>query len=127
MKINMKINMKRVGITFSRYQKELEKLNNQLERAKEAYEKKYANAAKYGVQDWDSIAYCEWLETTEKTESDSLINKADVKKNGAWWDLFYSENKVKDITAKIKIAEEKLKEAKQEFQKYYNELEKSQI
>ena len=76
--INMKINMKRVGITFSRYQKELEKLNNQLERAKEAYNKKYANAAKYGVQDWDSIEYCEWLETTERTESDSLINKADV-------------------------------------------------
>lgn len=123
----MKINFKRVWITFSRYQKELEKLNNHLERAKEAYNKKYANAAKYGVQDWDSIAYCEWLETTEKTESDSLINKADVKKNGAWWGLFFAEGKVKDITEKIEIAEKKLKEAEQEFQKYYNELEKSKI
>lgn len=116
--------MKRVEITFGRYQKELEKLNDQLERAKKAYDKKYANAVKYGVQDWDSVEYNAWLETVEKTEFFYLINKADVKKNGAWWDLFRAKREVEDITAKIERAEKRLEKAEQEVQKYYNELEK---
>lgn len=116
--------MKRVEITFGRYQKELEKLNDQLERAKKAYDKKYANAVKYGVQDWDSVEHNAWLETTEKTEFAYLINKADIKKNGAWWDLFSAKRQVEDITERIGRAEKRLEKAEQEVQKYYNELDK---
>ena len=79
--------MKRVEITFTKYQKELEKLNAQLDRAQKAYDKKYANAVKYGVQDWDRQDRLDWVETTERTSNGFFINKADEKINGAWWDL----------------------------------------
>ena len=116
--------MKRVEITFGRYQKELEKLNDQLERAKKAYDKKYVNAVKYGVQDWDNDEHYVWVESTERTESGFFINKADEKKNGAWWDLFSAKRQVEDITERIERAEKRLEKAEQEVQKYYNELEK---
>ena len=116
--------MKRVEITFGRYQKELEKLNNQLERAKKAYEKKYANAVKYGVQDWSNNEHSAWVETTERTELGFFVHHEDEKKNGAWWDLFGAKSQVKDITERIERAEKRLEKSEQEVQKYYRELER---
>lgn len=65
--------MKRVEITFTKYQKELEKLNTQLERAKKAYEKKLTIAKKYGVDGWTSEDRRNWLATVPTTESGFLI------------------------------------------------------
>ena len=59
--------MKRVEITFTKYQKELEKLNAQLERAKKAYNKKLAIARKYGVDRWTSEDRQNWLKTVPTT------------------------------------------------------------
>ena len=116
--------MKRVEIIFTKYQKELEKLNTQLERAEKNYEKKYANAVKYGVQDWDNHEHYAWVETTERTESGFFINKADEKKHGAWWDLVLAESTIKDIKDRITRAEKRLEKAEAEVQKYYTELDK---
>lgn len=116
--------MKRVEITFTRYQKELEKLNTQLERAEKNYEKKYVNAVKYGVQDWDNAEHYAWVETTERTESGFFINKVDEKINGAWWDLVRAKGALKDIKDSITRAEKRLEKAEAEVQKYYTELDK---
>lgn len=116
--------MKRVEITFTKYQKELEKLNAQLDRAQKAYDKKYANAVKYGVQDWDRQDRLDWVETTERTPNGFFINKSDEKINGAWWDLFMATESIKDIEERIQNAERRLEKAENEVNKYYNELDK---
>ena len=116
--------MRRVEITFTKYQKELEKLNTQLERAMNAYDKKYAVATKYDVQDWDTNTHNEWVQTTERTSTGFFINKVDEKKNGAWWDLVLSEGTIKDIEDRITRAEKRLERSEAELQKYYAELDK---
>lgn len=116
--------MKRVEITFTKYQKELEKLNAQLERAKKAYDKKLTIAKKYGVDGWTSEDRQNWLKTVPTTESGFLINKADEKMNGAWFDLVCAEGEVQDIEGRIERAEKRLEKAECEVQNYYSELDK---
>lgn len=116
--------MKRVELTFAKYQKELEKLNSQLERAKKAYEKKYANAVKYGVEDWTSEDRNNWVQTTERTPSGFFINREDEKKGAAWWDLILAKEAVKDIEDKIIRAEARLEKSENEVKKYYNDLDR---
>lgn len=116
--------MKRVEITFTKYQKELEKLNAQLERAKKAYDKKLTIAKKYGVDGWTSEDRQNWLATVPTTESGFLINKTDEKMNGAWFDLVCAESEIQDIKSRIERAEKRLEKAEGEVQNYYRELDK---
>lgn len=116
--------MKQVEISFSKYQKELEKLNEQLEKAKKTYEKKYATAQKYGVAEWTKEDRYNWSQTVETTENGFFVNKADEKKNGAWFDLVCASDRVQEKKAEIKRAETRLDKAEQEVNKYYEELEK---
>lgn len=116
--------MKRIELNFNKYQKELEKLNEQLERAKITYEKKYAIAQKYGVADWSCEDRNNWLLTVEITESGFIVNKVDGKKNGAWFDLFCARERIQEKEKEIKRAETRLYNAEQKVNKYYEELEK---
>lgn len=116
--------MKRIEITYRAYQKELEKLNTQLDRAKKAYEKKLATAKKFEVENWTRDDRQAWLLTVPTTASGFLINKADEKRNAAWFDLFCAESEVEDITGRIERAEKRLYKAEQEVNEYYEELDK---
>lgn len=116
--------MKMVEITFRSYQKDLEKLNTQLEKAESAYNKKLAAAKKYGVENWTSNDRHEWIQTVETTESGFLINKADEKKNGAWFDMICAESRIEEIKSSIERAEKRLAKAEQEVSTYYEELDK---
>lgn len=116
--------MKRVEITFTKHQKELEKLNAQLDRAKKAYEKKLATAKKYEVENWTSNDRYEWSQTVPTTANGFFLNKSDGKKNGAWFDLMCATNEVDDITKRIERAESRLYKAEQEVTAYYEELDK---
>ncbi len=116
--------MNRVEITFTKYQKELEKLNAQLDRAKKAYEKKLAAAKKYGVDNWTSNDRHEWIQTVPTTSNGFFLNKSDEKKNGAWFDLMCAIDEVDDITKRIEKAESRLYKAEQEVSAYYEELDK---
>ena len=115
--------MKRVEITFSKYQRELEKLNNQLDRAKKSYEKKYANAVKCGVAGWTREEYNEWLANVE-TVNFFIVNKEDVKLNKAYTDMMYAEMELQDIEERVANAEKRLEKADEKVQQYYAELEK---
>ncbi len=115
--------MKRVEITFTKYQKELEKLNAQLERSKKAYEKKYATAVKCGVAEWTREKYHEWLANVE-TVNFFIVNKEDVKLNKAYTDMMYAEMELQDIEERIASAEKRLEKADEKVQQYYAELEK---
>ena len=116
--------MKRVEITFTKYQKELEKLNAQLDRAKKSYEKKLANAVKYGVDTWDADDHTNWLTTVEKINNIYIANKEDIKKNEAWWDLYSAKRTVDEITDSIERAEKRLSKAEAEVNNYREEMNK---
>ena len=116
--------MKRVEITFTKYQKELEKLNAQLERAKKSYEKKLANAIKLGVDTWNADDHTNWIASVEKINSIYIANKEDIKKNEAWWDLFSAKRAVDEITDSIERAEKRLSKAEAEVNNYREEINK---
>lgn len=116
--------MKMVEITFRSYQKDLEKLNTQLDKAEKAYIKKIETAKKYGVENWTSDDRQEWIQTVETTASGFLVNKADEKKNGAWWDMVCAQSTIEDIKGRIERAEKRLDKAEQEVNRYYDELNK---
>lgn len=116
--------MKMVEITYSKHQKELEKLNAQLERAEKTYAKKLEIAKKYGVENWNPDDRNAWVQTVPTTQSGFFVNKADEKKNGAWWDYIIAAHDIDDIKDRIERAEKRLAKSEQEVNKYYEELDR---
>jgi exonuclease VII small subunit len=118
------VNMRRIEISYNKHLKELEKLNAQLERAESTYNKKIAAAQKYGVAEWTPEDRHEWVQTVETTASGFFVNKADEKKNGAWWDMICAKSTIDDVKRRIERAEKRLDKAEQEVNDYYTKLEK---
>lgn len=115
--------MKRVEITYTSKVKELEKLTARLERAEAKLQKAQAKAEKFGVATMTCEEHNEWL-TTVPTEDYRIINDADVKKNGAWFDLRLAKSNVEELQRKVEIAERNLDKAEQKLNEYHEELEK---
>ena len=115
--------MKRVEISYRANLNELEKLNQKLERAEKALAKKLAVAQKLGVSEWSKEEHYEWLRNVP-TQDGWIINKADVRKNGAWFDLFCAEREVEDIKERIANAEKRFSKVEQALDEYHQELEK---
>ena len=115
--------MKKIEITFTKYQKELEKLDGKLIRAEKAYEKKLDNAKKYGVENMTCEERNEWL-AQAPSNNGFLTNKEDIKKNGAWFDLQCAERDLEDIRKAIKRAEARLAKAEQAVTEYHAELDR---
>lgn len=116
--------MNRIEISYRANVKELEKLNARLERAQKAYEKKLAAAQKAGVADWTKEQYNAWMDTVETNENGWILNKADIKKNGAWFDLYSAEREVKDIQDSLAKAEARFAKVEKQLDAYNEELEK---
>ena len=114
--------MKRVEIKFTAIAKELEKLYARLERAEKTLEKKTANAEKYGVKDWTPEDRQEWLKTIEMNEG-WIVNKADIKKNGAYFEYHSAQYDVKDIKRSIEKVETRLAKAEDDLEAYRKEVE----
>lgn len=115
--------MKMIEISYRSKVAELEKLNAKLERAEKTYEKKLAAAQKMGVADWTCDQYRAWMNTVE-TRNGWIVNKADVKKNGAWSDLWDAGRELEDIKERIERAEARFEKAQQEIDEYRAEVEK---
>jgi chromosome segregation ATPase len=115
--------MKAVEIGFRSKAAELEKLTARLERAQNTLTKKRATAEKFGVADWDCDQYREWLNGVETTANGWIISKADIKKNGAWSDLFGAQREVNELTEQIERAEKRLQIAEQKVEEYRREVE----
>ena len=96
--------MKMVEISYRSITAELLKLNARLERAQKALEKKQAKAEKLGVADMDNDAHREWLKGVETNEMGYILNKKDVQKNGAWFDLYSAQREVEDVAKQIGIS-----------------------
>lgn len=113
--------MKQIEITLASNVKEMEKLTARLERAEKSYAKKLAAAEKMGVANWSDKEHNAWLQTVP-TENGWIINKADVKKNGAWFDLVRAEDDLEDIRERIANAEKRLEKAQTAADAYHEEL-----
>ena len=116
--------MKMVEIKFRSKMAELNKLNAKLERAEKALAKKTAAAEKAGVADWTREQRNEWLATVETTDMGWIVNKADVKKNAAWMDMYSAQFEVDDIKGQIERATERLTKAEKEVEEYHKEIER---
>lgn len=84
-------------------QKEVEKLNARLERAKKAYQKKIAIAEKLNVANWTNAQYRAWIETVP-TDNGWIINKDDIKKNGAYLDVSRAKSDIEEVEESLKKA-----------------------
>ena len=114
--------MKMVEITNRAIMNELEKLNARLQRAEKALEKKRAAAEKIGVADWSWEDWYAFMQTVE-TKNGWIVNKEDVKKNGAWSDLWGAERDIKDIKEQIANAERRLAKSEAAVEEYHKEVE----
>ena len=103
--------MTRAEITMNSYQKDLDKLTAQLAKAQNTYEKKLAAAQKQGVAEWSIEDHNAWLQTIETNAGGWIINKADIKKNEAWWDLYSAGNRIEEKQDEIKRATARLEKA----------------
>ena len=116
--------MKMVEIRYNKEVKELEKLNAKLDRANKSYEKKLENAKKYGVENWSSEDRHNWLKTVETTDSGFIVNKSDIKINGAWFDMVCAKDEVKYVEKAIERAEKRLEHAETKMNEYIEEISK---
>ena len=112
--------MKRAEISYNTVVKELEKLEARLERAEKKLEKATAKAEKYGVKDMTVTEYREWISTVETDENYMIVNKADVEKNGAYFDYRGAKDDVAGLKARIERTEERLVK---KFEAYEQEQE----
>ena len=115
--------MKMIEIKANAIFNELEKLNKRLERAEKTLEKKAAIAEKYGVINWSAEERQEWLKTIEIVDG-WIINKDDIKKNGAYFEYHSAEYDVRSLKRSIENAEARLDKAEESVEAYYKELEK---
>lgn len=115
--------MKRVEIGYMAIVSEIAKLSTRLEKAQARLEKKRAAAEKLGVADMTDEEHNAWLASIP-TENGWIVNKADIKKNGAWFDLFAAEDDVERLTDQIANAERRLEKADKALAEYREEVER---
>lgn len=114
--------MKRVEIGYMSIANELTKLNTRLEKAQKALAKKQAAAEKAGVANWTNEERLAWMKTVP-TENYFMVNKEDIKKNGAWIDLHMAQDTVEEIQYKIEKAEARMAKAEESLEQYRKEVE----
>ena len=115
--------MKAVEIGYTARLKELEKLNKRLERAQKSLSKKKAVAEKIGVAAWTEEDHRAFLNSIETNEYGWIVNKADIKKNGAYYDLIGAEREVEEVSEEIRNAEARLDKAEELLERHKKEVE----
>lgn len=114
--------MKMIEITSRSIMAELEKLNTRLEKAQARLVKKSTAAEKLGVAGWTDEEHRAWMQTIE-TKNGWLVNKEDVKKNSAWFDLVIAEDDVEEIQRRIAATEKRLAKADEKVAEYRAQVE----
>lgn len=114
--------MKRAEITLRSYTTELEKLYTRLEKAEKAYQKKLAQAEKFGVDKMTDEEHAEWLRSLPSCDG-WITDKEAIKKNGAWFDLLLAKDHIEEIKGRIESAERRFLKAEQAVEEYRREIE----
>lgn len=114
--------MKAIEIKHIAITKELAKLVERLEKAQTNLTKKIAKAEKLGVANMSNEEHREWLATVP-TDNGWIINKEDIKKNGAWFDMISAGNRIEELEGQIENAEKRLAQAEEKVEAYRAEVE----
>ena len=115
--------MKRIEITYRSNLNEMNKQVEKLARAEAKLVKATEKAEKLGIANWDGEQYCKWLAGVE-TNNGWIVNKDDIKKNGAWFDLHSAKREVEEIKAGIERLEKRLAKSEEQVEAYYEEIRK---
>ena len=113
--------MKMIEIAYASEIKEIEKLEARLERQTAKLEKAKAQAEKLQAV-WTHEEHSDWLQTVP-TENGYIINKEDVKRNGAWFDLIGAERDLEDTKWRIEKAQARLEKKAQAVEEYRQQIE----
>lgn len=114
--------MKRVEIKLQSVTSELEKLIARKERAGKKLEKATAKVKALGC-DWTWEEHRAFLDTAE-TNNGWMVNKDDIKKNGAWLDWIGAERDLTEVTDRIERVAQRFEKAQAEADEYRAEVEK---
>lgn len=109
--------MKRSEIAYRAESNEIEKLTARLAKAETTLEKKIKNAEKYDVLNMTKEEHMAWMKTVETNEMGFMLNKDEIKRNGAWFDLIMARDNVSEIKAKLERAEQRLVKKFETFEK----------
>lgn len=95
--------------TMNTLQNELNKLLERKFKAEDRYNKKLETAKKYDVDMMSVDEHRAWMNTVP-TENGFIINKEDIKKNTAYFDLNIAINNLNEIIDKIAFTAKKMRE-----------------
>lgn len=115
--------MKMVEVKLRSTAKELEKLTARKERAEKALAKATEKANRLNA-DMSKAEYIAWIETVETTENGFIANKADIERNGAYFDLCIARRNLEEVNEAIEKAERRFQKAEQAVDEYREEVNK---
>ena len=115
--------MKKVEIKYRSIANEIEKLKIRLEKAESKLAKAEAKVEKLNCR-WTKEEMLEWRKTVGTTETGWIVNDADIKKNGAWFDWEMAKDAVEEIKSKIENASDRFEKAEKKVEEYRREVEK---
>ena len=114
--------MKMIEIKLNSVVSEMGKLLEKKERAEKKLEKASAKVEKLNCR-WTMEEHREWMESVP-TENGWIINKEDVKKNGAWFDWYRAQGDLEEVNEKIERLKNRIEEAEKKVDEYHAEVEK---
>lgn len=119
--------MKAVEIGYRSITKEIEKLLARKERCTLKLNKALAKVEELGCK-WSDEEHRAFLNTVETEVIGQgigrIVNKEDVKKNGAWFDWVRAEDELNDVNERIERATMRLDKAQKAIDEYHEELQK---
>lgn len=114
--------MKMIEIQYASEVKELEKLEARLEKVKAKLEKAHAKAEKLNAT-WTKEEHLEWLKNCE-TQDGWMVNKEDINRNGAWYDLYSAEYDIEELKGKIERTKERIEKKEKVVDEYREQIAK---
>ena len=114
--------MKMIEIKNRAILNELDKYGIQLEKAEQALAKKQAIAEKLGVANWTDEDHINFMKTVEVVDN-WMVNKEEIKKNSAWFDLLRAKDRVEELKTSIEKAEKRLAKSQEIVDAYHAELD----
>ena len=115
--------MKRIEISYKAKVNDYEKAEKALDRAKKNLEKKLAKAERFGVQNWTSTEFNEWMKTVKTDKDGWILDKNDVDKHGAYFDLYIARHNMKEAVEKVAKAKKYIENVEKEVEAYKAEIE----
>ena len=115
--------MKMVEIKLKSLTNEMDKLLKQKERAEKKLNKTLAKVEKLDCK-WTKDEHKEWMSNAPKDDNMWLVDKNDVKKNGAWFDWICATHEVEDINRRIENCTTRMEKAIVKVDEYRTEVAK---